>query len=130
MLPRRFVISVGSYDGVVAGWDSRKNPKLALDDKPQKDSRLSPTRGLPPTPSSTPLPLSFAIANHEGSVRVVSSSKSSGLMFSCGSGEKKTKHEACHDDHPEKPQPYFIPLSPSLPQTAPSVCMTSSCLWR
>ena len=83
------MISVGSYDGVVAGWDSRNNPKLLANIKPpkKKDDRLSPTRDLPPTPSSTPLPLSFAIANHEGSVKVVSSSRS-GLMFSCGSGEK------------------------------------------
>ncbi|GMI04893.1 hypothetical protein TrLO_g15132 [Triparma laevis f. longispina] len=89
-LPHRFIISVGSYDGVVAGWDSSKNPKLPqnLSPKSRETKNLSPTRDLPPTPSSTPLPLSFAISNHEGSVRVVSSNQTKtgkpGLMFSCG----------------------------------------------
>ncbi|GMH84076.1 hypothetical protein TrVE_jg11167 [Triparma verrucosa] len=89
-LPNRFIISVGSYDGVVAGWDSSKNPKLPgnLSPKSREVKNLSPTRDLPPTPSSTPLPLSFAISNHEGSVRVVQTlhnkSGKPGLMFSCG----------------------------------------------
>ena len=66
-----------------------RNPKLA-----KRATSLSPTRDLPPTPSSTPLPLAFAIANHEGSVRVVQCAPSSPstadssskppLMFSVG----------------------------------------------
>ena len=47
------------------------------------------TRDLPPTPSSTPLPLSFAMNSHEGSVRGVAIAPSSDgnppLMFSIGS---------------------------------------------
>jgi WD40 repeat protein len=87
VLPSRFIISAGTYDGCVAGWDSAKNPKKLL--PPAAD--LSPTRGLPPTPSSSPLPLSFAMSSHSGSVRVVSvpscASASPPLMFSFGADQ-------------------------------------------
>jgi len=42
VLPSRFMIACGTYDGTVAGWDSDKNPKLAY--KPSSKSNLSPTR--------------------------------------------------------------------------------------
>jgi WD40 repeat protein len=79
LLPSRFIIACGTYDGVIAGWDSAmKNEKASMkkatkkshldysdseDDDDDEDNR---------TTANAPLQLTFAMPSHEGSVRSVS----------------------------------------------------------
>ena len=78
--PTRYIISAGTYDGVVAGWDSSYLNGSKVSTKSSNDSE-SDDEGSPSNKNTSltasnasgenPLQLSFAMAAHEGSVRAL-----------------------------------------------------------
>jgi WD40 repeat protein len=77
--PDRLVIVVGTYDGVIAGWDTSLDVKRALEEK--GENQISTVKESPLTllhqhrqeqNDDSYLKLKFAMPVHEGSVRTVS----------------------------------------------------------
>jgi len=74
VLPHRLVIVAGTYDGVIAGWDTEKSEKNV--DKVQKSKNEKRLEILSPgsyvNDDDSYLKMNFAMAVHDGSVRCLS----------------------------------------------------------
>jgi protein MAK11 len=100
-IPSRLVIVAGTYDGVLAGWDTVEHVR----EQDKNDIELKLLRRN----DGRYLKLSFAMAAHEGSVRCLDIA-SAGASPPSGGGsddasKKVKKRQRKQDDEPEAPPP-------------------------
>jgi len=77
VLPHRLVVVAGTYDGVIAGWDTKKHGENVGDvheskKKSYDEKRLEILSGTYENDDNSYLKMNFAMAVHEGSVRCLS----------------------------------------------------------
>ncbi|KAL9189399.1 hypothetical protein ACHAXT_009074 [Thalassiosira profunda] len=96
--PARLVIVAGTYDGVLAGWDTVEHAREAdQDDIELKLLRRNDGRFLK---------LSFAMAAHEGSVRCLDAAGAAATVATGGGGKgKKRARSDSVDSSPAAPEP-------------------------
>jgi protein MAK11 len=102
-LPDRLMIAAGTYDGVLAGWDTiqRKTDKNEKLDKEKGDQDLlQMLNSASPQDENAYLKMSFAMAVHDGSVRCLSIASNANQQN--GNGHE-TSNDAEIEDHPVVP---------------------------
>jgi protein MAK11 len=98
-LPDRLMITAGTYDGVLAGWDSIQrtpNQKQTSDKEKGDEDLLQMLNSASPTDENAYLKMSFAMAVHDGSVRCLS-------IASNNNQQSSNVNQGAEIDHPVVP---------------------------
>ena len=105
-IPSRLIIVAGTYDGVLAGWDTSTDSNILAqennnDEYDDVEKRID-LKLLRSKNDGIHLKLSFAMAAHEGSVRCVDIAGGSSSPGSNPQGDEKSKKKRQRDDNNNK----------------------------
>ena len=102
-IPSRLIIVAGTYDGVLAGWDTSTDSNILAQENNDDDvEKRIDLKLLRSKNDGIHLKLSFAMAAHEGSVRCVDIAGGSSPPGGNPQGDEKSKKKRQRDDNNNK----------------------------